>query len=122
MKNRILSASTINGKNVKNLADENIGEIEDLMINPENGKVEYAVLSFGGFLGIGDKYFAIPVESLKFSTKNENIILDIDKETLKNAPGFDKNNWPQEASPDFLRSMYDHYGYEYEPNKEYVRK
>ncbi len=120
MKNRILSASTINGTKVKNLADENIGEIEDLMINPENGRVEYAVLSFGGFLGIGDKYFAIPVEALKFSTKDKKITLDIDKETLKNAPGFDKNNWPQQASPEFLRSMYDHYGYE--PLNEYVRK
>jgi sporulation protein YlmC with PRC-barrel domain len=120
MNNRILSASTINGTNVKNLADENIGEIQDLMINLETGNVVYAVLSFGGFLGIGDKYFAVPVEALKFSTRDREITLDVDKEILKNAPGFDKNDWPQEASPEFVQSMYDHYGYE--PQRNYVRK
>lgn len=120
MKNRILSASKINGTNVKNLADQNIGEIQDLMINLETGNVEYAVLSFGGFLGIGDKYFAVPVEALEFSTSDREITLDVDKETLKNAPGFDKNNWPQEASVEFVQSMYDHYGYE--PRRDYIRK
>lgn len=120
MKNRILSASTINGTKVKNLADENIGEIQDLMINLETGNVEYAVLSFGGFLGIGDKYFAVPVEALQFSTRDREITLDVDKETLKNAPGFDKNDWPKEASFEFVQSMYNHYGYK--PRRDFVRK
>lgn len=111
MNNRILSASTIKGSNVKNIQNENIGEIQDLMINPETGHVEYAVLSFGGFLGIGDKYFAVPVEALKFSNENHDIKLDVDKERLENAPGFEKDNWPKEASPKFIQSVYDHYGY-----------
>ncbi len=120
MKTRILSASTIKGTNVKNFKKENIGEIQDLMVNLSTGKVEYAVLSFGGFLGIGDKYFAVPIQVLKFSDKDREITLDVDKERLKNAPGFDKDNWPLEASPEFLQSMYDHYGYS--PTKDYVRK
>ncbi len=120
MKNRILSASTIKGTRVKNLAEQNIGEIQDLMVNLETGIVEYAVLSFGGFLGIGDKYFAVPVEALNFSTRDREITLDVDKETLKNAPGFDKDNWPQEASVEFVESMYDYYGYK--PRREFVRK
>lgn len=120
MNNRILSASTINGTNVKNLKNENIGEIQDLMINLETGHVEYAVLSFGGFLGIGDKYFAVPVEALKFSKRNSEITLDVDKERLENAPGFDKDNWPMEASPEFIQSVYDHYGYK--PMRDYARK
>lgn len=102
------------------MEDENIGEIQDLMINLQNGQIEYAVLSFGGFLGIGDKYFAIPVEALKYSTKNREITLDINKETLKNAPGFDKDNWPTEASPEFIQSVYKHYGFE--PHREHVRR
>ena len=113
MKNRILSASTISGTNVKNKKRENIGKIQDLMIDLETGDVVYAVLSFGGFLGIGDKYFAVPVEALNFTIKDSNreIMLDISKERLENAPGFDKDHWPMEASPDFIQSVYDHYGY-----------
>lgn len=120
MKTRILSATSIKGTEVKNLSNENIGEIQDLMVNLETGNVEYAVLSFGGFLGIGDKYFAVPVEALKFNTKDEVITMDVNKERLKNAPGFDKDNWPLEASPEFIQSVYDHYGFK--PEREFVRK
>lgn len=114
MKPNILSATTITGSNVKNLERENIGDIQDLMIELETGHVAYAVLSFGGFLGIGDKYFAIPLEALQFSSKenDDTIILDIKKEQLENAPGFDKDNWPLTADQDFIDSVYDHYGYE----------
>jgi len=114
MKPNILSATTITGSDVKNLERENIGNIQDLMIELESGNVAYAVLSFGGFLGIGDKYFAIPIEALQFSAKDndDTIILDIKKEQLENAPGFDKDNWPLTADQDFIDSVYDHYGYE----------
>ena len=112
MNARLLTASTLNGINVKNYERDNIGEIQDMMINLETGSVEYAVLSFGGFMGIGDKYFAVPVEALEYSRENNEITLDVDKERLKNAPGFDKNNWPTEASPEFIQSIYDHYGLE----------
>lgn len=120
MKTRILSATSLNGTNVKNLKKENIGEIQDLMVNLETGKVEYAVLSFGGFLGIGDKYFAVPIEVLQVSTKDREIMLDIDKERLKNAPGFDKDNWPSHADSKFTQSVYSHYGYK--PQQEFVRR
>ena len=120
MNTRIISATTLKGTNVKNLKDENIGEIQDLMINLETGNVEYAVLSFGGFLGIGDKYFAVPVQALKYSGRTREITLDVDKERLKNAPGFDKDRWPMEADPEFIESVYNHYGYK--PMREYVRK
>lgn len=112
MKSRILSSSTITGQNVYNLKDENIGDIKDLMIDPSNGEVVYAVLSFGGFLGIGSKYFAIPVEALQFNEKDETIRLDVNKEKLENAPSFDKDNWPMTADNEFVSSVYSHYGYE----------
>lgn len=112
MKPNILSATTITGSKVQNLEGKNIGDIQDLMIELETGNIVYAVLSFGGFLGIGDKYFAIPLEALQFSAKDDTIILDVDKETLKDAPGFDKDNWPLTADQDFIDSVYHHYGYE----------
>ena len=71
----------------------------------------YAVLSFGGFLGMGDKLFAIPFEALKFDTVNEKIILDVDKEILENAPGFDKDNWPDITEHSWLVDVYNYYGY-----------
>lgn len=111
MNTRITSASNIKGTKVKNLKKENIGEIQDMMIDLANGDVVYAVLSFGGFMGIGDKLFAVPVQALKYSKENNEITLDIDKDRLENAPGFDKNEWPMEASPGFLESVYEHYGY-----------
>lgn len=110
MKSKILSSSTITGQNVYNLNDESIGDIKDLMINPSNGEVVYAVISFGGFMGIGNKLFAMPLEALKFSDKDDTIRLDIDKEKLENAPSFDKDNWPMTADDKFVNSVYSHYG------------
>ncbi|MCH8556652.1 MAG: PRC-barrel domain-containing protein [Balneolia bacterium] len=111
MKSRILSSSSITGKNVYNMQDENIGDIKELMISPDNANVVYAVLSFGGFLGIGSKFFAIPLEALQFSASDDTIRLDIDKERLENAPSFDKDNWPLTADDKYINSVYTHYGY-----------
>lgn len=92
---RFLTASSIVGDKVRNLADENLGKIADIMIDLENGRIEYVVIEMGGFLGIGEKYFAIPFSLMQVDPANEGFILDQDKERLKNAPGFDKNHWPQ---------------------------
>lgn len=110
----LLSASTIEGTDVYNNQNENIGEIIDLMIDWEHGTVAYAVLSFGGFLGLGEKLFAIPLEAFNFLRKDDEkmIILDIDKELLKNAPGFDKDHRPDHADRTFISNIYTHYGYE----------
>lgn len=106
---KILSASTISGQNVYNLNDESIGDIKDLMIDPNNAEVVYAVLAFGGFMGIGSKLFAIPLEALQFSDKDDTIRLDVDKEKLENAPSFDEDNWPLTADDKFVDSVYSHY-------------
>ena len=105
----VLSSSSINGTNVYNSQGESLGEIKDLMINTSNGMISYAVLSFGGFLGLGDKYFAIPWESFSIDTAEERFVLNISKEKLENAPGFDKDNWPSDAQ--YIDSVYSHYGY-----------
>lgn len=112
MKSHAIRASELTGTNVQNLKGEKIGKIQDLMIDVDSGRILYSVLSFGGFMGIGDEYFAIPIEALVFSKKDDLIKLDVDKETLENAPGFDKDNWPTEAKDEFVNSVYDYYGYD----------
>lgn len=112
MKPYIVATSELTGTKVENLEGKHVGEIEDIMFDPENGTIAYAVLSFGGFLGIGDKHFAIPVEALGFSDRRSAITLDIDKKKLENAPGFDKSNRPIHTDTEFIHSIYDHYGYE----------
>lgn len=94
-------ASTIESLKVRNSAGDNIGKIKDLVIDARTGKVSYAVLDFGGFLGVGDKMFAVPWHALKYQTtgNDEHLLLDVSKERLKEAPGFDKNHWPDMADP-----------------------
>ena len=108
----LLSASTLTHDSVVNARGEDLGRIEDFMLDLENGSISYAVLSFGGLLGIGDKYFAVPLEALRLDTANERFIMDVTKERLENAPGFDKDNWPAQPNRDFIDRVYSHYGFE----------
>lgn len=107
----VLSASTLEGDTVCNAAGEDLGNIEDIMIDTHDGRVAYAVLSFGGFLGIGDKLFAVPWEALRIDQDNKRIVLNVEKEQLKDAPGFDKDHWPDMADPSFTQQIQSHYGY-----------
>lgn len=104
-----LSASTLIGDTVVNPRGEKLGKIEDLMIEPEQGRVSYAVLSFGGFLGMGDKLFAVPMQAMKLSPEDKKVILNVDKEKLKNAPGFDKDHWPDVSDRAFGTKVYSFY-------------
>ena len=108
---RVLAASTIKGDKVVNLQGENLGDIQDLMIDLERGRIAYAVLSFGGFLGMGDKLFAIPWEALTVDEPEKRLILNVDKELLKRAPGFDKNHWPDMTDRTWGSELYSYYGY-----------
>jgi sporulation protein YlmC with PRC-barrel domain len=94
---RVLSASTLAKDSVFNLRDENVGSIKDIMIDVPTGRVAYAVLSVGGFLGIGERLFAIPWTTLALDEDRKCFILDVDKQRLENAPGFDKDRWPDMA-------------------------
>jgi len=102
-------ASELIGKKVENESGENLGKIEEIVIETSDGSVAYAVLSFGGFLGIGDKYFAIPWQALKENHPKKVCVLSVDKERLKNAPGFDKKNWPDMARPEFRDEIHKFY-------------
>jgi sporulation protein YlmC with PRC-barrel domain len=109
----VLSATTLIGDDVKNPKGEDLGNLEEIMIDAKDGHVAYAVLSFGGFLGLGDKLFAIPWDAISVDTDNHAIVLDVDKGILENAPGFDKDNWPLTKDGDrtWLAEVYDYYGY-----------
>ena len=110
-----LSATTLIGDPVVNRNGENLGKIEDLMIDPERSRVSYAVLSFGGFLGMGNKLFAVPLQAMRLSREDKRFVLDVDKERLKNAPGFDKDQWPDFADPAYNTKLYSYYGINYSP-------
>jgi sporulation protein YlmC with PRC-barrel domain len=108
---RVISPKTLKGFDVVNKEGEDLGNIEDIMIDVTTGKIVYAVLSFGGFLGIGDKLFAIPWGELKFS--KDKLVLDVEKEKLSKAPGIDKNNWPDSPDKQYISDVYDYYGHPY---------
>src|SRR6204780_870747 len=107
---RVMGASTVNGDNVVNKAGEDAGKIDEIMIDTPTGRIAYAVLSFGGFLGMGDKLFAIPWSSLALDTVEHQFILNVDKELLKAAPGFDKDRWPNMADHTWGVKVYTYYG------------
>ena len=106
----ILSASTLTHDSVYNTKNEKLGDIKDLMIDTENGRVVYAVLSFGGLLGVGDKLFAIPMDAFHVDTTHERLTLDVTKERLENAPGFNKDSWPRTPNRTFVDEVYTHWG------------
>lgn len=105
-----MSASALSGDTVVNAEGEDLGKIDEIMIDTAAGPVAYAVLSFGGFLGMGDKLFALPWSRLSRDEKNKQFALDIDRKKLKHAPGFDKNNRPDVADPLWGIHIYSYYG------------
>jgi len=106
----VLSADHLAGNVVVNTAGEKLGKIEDFMLDAESGRIRYAVLSFGGVLGIGNKLFAVPPEALAFDAASQRLTLDIDRQRLENAPGFDRDNWPNFADPALANEIYGYYG------------
>ena len=91
---KYLTASSIIGDKVHNDKGEHLGVINDIMIDLTTGKIDYVVIEFGGFLGIGIKYFAIPFELLRVEPDKKVFLFDQSKEMLEKAPGFDMDHWP----------------------------
>lgn len=107
---RLMGADTLIGEDVYNQNDEDLGDIKEIMLDMQTGEVAYAVLSFGGIAGIGEKLFAVPWERLSLDTVNKRFVLDVDKEALKNAPGFDKDDWPDMTMDDWANQVHTFYG------------
>jgi len=106
---KVMAAGTLEGDSVYNEADEKLGEITDIMIDVPTGRVAYAVMSVGGVLGIGDKLFAIPWQALTLDTENKCFRMDLSKELLKEAPGFDKDHWPTMADQTWAQELHEFY-------------
>jgi len=92
---QMLSALTVAGDSVRNANGDDLGRLEDLVIDVESGRVNYAVLSFGGYLGLGGKLFAVPWEALERDAESEAFILDIEKAALSTSSG---------SEPDYLET------------------
>ena len=107
---RLLGAETLIGNAVCNQAGEDLGDIKEIMLDPANGKVCYAVLSFGGLFGIGGKFFAVPWNALKLDTEKKHFVLNVDKDRLENAPVFDKSHWPNMADKSWENEIHSYYG------------
>ena len=102
----------LDGMRVKSPDGEELGKIEDLVIELDDGRVSYAALSFGGLFGFGNKLFAIPWNALEIKTsdaKEKHFVLAIDKEQLKKAPGFEKSHWPDLANPTWSHDVDEFY-------------
>lgn len=106
----LMGAETLLGNDVYNRNGEDLGEIKEIMLDIGKGEVGYAVLSFGSFLGMGEKLFAVPWKALTLDTENKRFVLDVDKDRLKNAPGFDRDKWPNMADPSWANSIHSYYG------------
>jgi sporulation protein YlmC with PRC-barrel domain len=106
---RVMGASTLTGDEVVNRQQEKLGRVEEIMLDVPTGRIAYAVLASGGFLGIGDKLFAVPWSALTLDTANKCFVLDVAKERLEQAPGFDKDRWPSMADADWARELHTYY-------------
>jgi sporulation protein YlmC with PRC-barrel domain len=106
----LMGADTLIGNDVYNHKGEDLGDIKEIMLDMRTGKVGYAVLSFGGFLGMGEKLFAVPWSALTLDTENKRFVLNVEKDRLKNAPGFDKDKWPNMADESWAKEIHSYYG------------
>ena len=109
----LMGADTLIGNDVYNKDGEDLGDIKELMIDMASGKVSYAVLSYGGLLGMGDKLFAVPWSALKLDTVNKRFTLDALQASLEDAPGFDKDHWPAMADKTWASGVHKFYGTPY---------
>ena len=106
----IMNASTLEGDTVVNSSGEDLGRIEAIMLDVAGGRIAYAVLSFGGFLGLGSKYFAIPWAAFTLDAGEKRFILGVSRDRLENATGFDKDHWPSMVDATWATEVHAYYG------------
>jgi len=106
----LMGAGTLLGEDVVNNEEDDLGDIKEIMLDMRSGQVAYAVLSFGGFLGLGEKLFAVPWQALHLDTINKRFVLNVDKDRLKTAPGFDSDDWPDMSDVNWANRIHTFYG------------
>ena len=109
----VVSASRVIGESVVNREQQDLGKIHELVFDAREGRLAYAVLTFGGFMGMGNKLFALPWKALEFATTENKLILDVDKEKMEAAPGFDRDaKWPDFADRTWGSTIHSYYGFD----------
>lgn len=106
----LMGANTLIGNEVFNQNSEELGDIKEIMLDMLSGRIAYAVMSFGGFLGMGEKLFAVPWSALVLDTTNKRFVLNVEKDRLKGAPGFNKDKWPNMADQSWSNEIHTYYG------------
>lgn len=107
---RTMRASGLIGKGIENPRGESVGSVSDFVLDPTTGKIRYVAVTYGGFLGIGDKMFAVPYEAFAWKVDADNrdaqlLVLDVNQQQLEGATGFDQNNWPNFADATFTSDL-----------------
>ncbi|HTH73218.1 MAG TPA: PRC-barrel domain-containing protein [Trinickia sp.] len=108
----VMAASTLDGDKIMSTDGEEVGKVKEIMLDVQAGRIAYVVMSCGGFLGIGDKLLAIPWNALTLDTTRKCFLVALSSERIKNAPGFDKQQWPSMADATWATSVHQYYGRE----------
>jgi sporulation protein YlmC with PRC-barrel domain len=103
---RLMTASALCGNKVVNLQDETLGQIEEIVIDVPRGRIAYAAMGSGGFLGLGERLFALPWSVLRWDAGRQCFFMDARKALFENAPGFDKDHWPTQPQLDPMHRCY----------------
>jgi sporulation protein YlmC with PRC-barrel domain len=104
-----IAAGTLRGERVRNFAGQDLGRVDELVLDLDSGRISYVIVSLGGFLGIGDKLFAVPWELFSLQPGEPRLFLDIDKQMLEDAPSFEKSKWPDMADAGWAAAIHSHY-------------
>ncbi len=104
----LIAAEKVNGTSVYNHAGETLGSVDDIMIDKSTGRAIYAIMAFGGFLGMGEKYHPLPWATLKYDTGKGGYVVDLDKNKLEGAPNYDRAS-AFEWTPAYGRKVDDYY-------------
>jgi hypothetical protein len=107
---RLIASNKVEGTAVYNRQGERLGSVYNFMVDKRSGQVEYAVMSFGGFLGIGDSYHPLPWKSLTYDTSQGGYVVDLDKNRLQGAPSYSSSEAPDWSDPSYGRRIDDYYG------------
>ena len=109
-----IRASKLMGMNIQNSKKESVGQIKDIVVDPMTTRIQYVAVTYGGFLGLGDKMFAVPMQAIKVQQDPDNrdrvvLVLDVTKEQMNGAQGFDEANWPNFADEKFSGELHRRY-------------
>ncbi len=107
---RLMTASRLCGNKVINRQNETLGQIDEVVIDVPRGRIAYAAMASGGFLGLGERLFAVPWTVLRYDAARECFVMDARKEVFEEAPGFDKDSWPTQADAGWHDRVHRYYG------------